>query len=311
MFDALQGFVTVSVPIVVGYLIAKLNVVTPQTAKQLNLLAVNALVPVLLFVIMSESEPQLLFSSLAMVSFLAAVAVFALYALVAGVIWRPGGSALTVGALAAGYTNAGNIGVPIAVHMLGNPALVAPIVLFQTGLFAPIGLAFLAVFAKRRDAAAGQPVSKAIVGAICSPIVIGSLTGVVVSATNWTVPLVAMEPIRLISGGAIPIMLIAFGMSLRDTPVLAKTSARGQAILVTAMKLLAMPLAAWALARFAFRLDPAAVYAVTAMAALPTAQNIFNYASRYESATILARDSVTLTTLGAAPMVFVVAALLG
>jgi predicted permease len=184
-------------------------------------------------------------------------------------------------------------------------------VLFQTGFFAPIGLALLAVFGKRRASGREAPVWKAIAGAISSPIVIGSLSGVVVSAADWTVPLVAMEPIRLIAGGAVPVMLIAFGMSLRDTPVLAKTSKRGQAILVTAVKLLAMPFAAWALARFAFGLDPAAVYAVTAMAALPTAQNVFNYASRYEASTILARDAVTLTTLGAAPMVFVVVALLG
>ncbi|MDR1634076.1 MAG: AEC family transporter [Bifidobacteriaceae bacterium] len=319
MFAALQGFVTVSVPIVVGYLIARFRVVTPQTAKQLNLLAVNALVPVLLFVIMSEAEPRLLFSSLAMTSFLAAVAVFAAYGLAAGLIWRPGGSALTVGALAAGYTNAGNIGLPIAMHMLGDPALVAPIVLFQTGFFAPIGLAVLAVFAKRRDSGPpavadkrlAAPVGKAIAGAIFSPIVIGSLTGVAVSATHWTVPLVAMEPIRLIAGGAVPIMLIAFGMSLRETPVLAKTSARGQVALITGMKLLVMPLTAWTLGRFVFGLDPAGVYAVTTMAALPTAQNVFNYSIRYDASPILARDSVTLTTLGAAPMVFVVAALLG
>ncbi|MDR1189554.1 MAG: AEC family transporter [Bifidobacteriaceae bacterium] len=311
MFDALQGFVTVSVPIVVGYLIARFRVVTPQTGKQLNLLAVHALMPVLLFVIMSESEPAVLFSRLAFTSFLAAVVAFLLYALVAGLAWRPGGSALTVGTLASGYTNAGNIGLPIAMHMLGNPALVAPIVLFQTGLFAPIGLAVLAVFAKRRDGGKGAPVWRAILGAICSPIVIGSLSGVAVSASGWTVPLVAMEPIRLVAGGAVPVMLIAFGMSLLGTPVMAKNSGRRQVALVAVVKLLAMPAAAWALGRFALGLDAAGVYAVTTMAALPSAQNVFSYASRYDSSPILARDAITVTTLGAAPMVFVVAALLG
>jgi predicted permease len=311
VFDALQGFVTVSVPIIAGYLIARFRVVTPETASQLNLLAVNALIPVLLFVIMSETDPGLLFSRLAMVSLLAALAAFALYALAAGLLWQPDGSALTVGALASGYTNAGNIGLPIALHMLGNPALVAPIVLFQTGLFAPIGLAFLAVFAKRRHAGGGTPAWKAIVGAICSPIVIGSLSGVAVSASGWTVPLVAMEPIRLIAGGGVPVMLIAFGMSLRGTPFLAKDSGRGQVFLVGVVKLLVMPAVAWALGSFVFGLGAADVYAVTTMAALPSAQNVFNYASRYESSPVLARDAITVTTLGAAPMVFVVAALLG
>ncbi|MDR1441192.1 MAG: AEC family transporter [Bifidobacteriaceae bacterium] len=310
MFDALQGFITVSVPIVLGYLIARFNVIAPETAKQLNLLAVTVLIPVLLFVIMSESDPRLLFSRMALVSFLAAAAAFLAYALIAGLAWRPGGAAVTVGALAAGYTNAGNIGLPIATHMLGDPALVAPIVLFQTGLFAPIGLAILAAFTKHDRAAGSLPVWKTILGAICNPIVIGSLSGMAVAATHWQVPLVVMEPVRLIAGGGIPVMLIAFGMSLRDTPVLAKNSPRRQIALISVIKLLAMPLAAWTLARFVFGLGPAAVYAVTAMAALPTAQNVFSYATRYEASPILARDAVTVTTLGAAPMVFIVAALL-
>jgi predicted permease len=311
VFEALQGFVTVSVPIVVGYLIARFRVITPESAQQLGLLAVNVLIPVLLFVTMAESEPRLLFSRLALASFLAAIAVFALYALVAGLIWRPGVAAVTVGALAAGYNNAANIGLPIAAHMLGDPALVAPIVLFQTALFAPVGLGILAVAAKRRDHGAGAPLWKAVAGAIGSPIVIGSLTGLAVSALGLTVPVVMMEPIRLVAGGAIPVMLIAFGMSLKQTPVLAKTAERGQIIFASAVKLLVMPVVAWALGRFVFGLDAAGVYAVTTMAALPTAQNVFNYASRYDTSVILARDSVTLTTLGAAPLVFVVAALLG
>jgi predicted permease len=311
VFDALQGFVTVSVPILVGYVIARFRVVTPESAKQLGLLAVNVLIPVLLFVTMAESDPRLLFSRLAFASFLAALVVFALYAVIAGLIWRPGGAAVAVGALAAGYTKAANIGLPIAAHMLGNPALVAPIVLFQTGFFAPIGLGILAVAAKRRDPETTVPLWKAVAGAIGSPIVVGSLTGLAVSALGLTVPLVAMEPIRLVAGGAIPVMLIAFGMSLNQTPVLAKTSYRGQILFASSMKLLVMPVVAWVLARFAFGLDPVAVYAVTTMATLPTAQNVFNYAVRYDASVILARDSVTLTTLGAAPLVFVVAALLG
>jgi predicted permease len=58
-------------------------------------------------------------------------------------------------------------------------------------------------------------------------------------------------------------------------------------------------------------LDAAGLYAVVTLAALPTAQNVFNVALRYDASVILARDAVTVTTLGAAPLVFVVAALLG
>ncbi|MDU0347482.1 AEC family transporter, partial [Actinomyces sp. MRS3W] len=45
-------------------------------------------------------------------------------------------------------------------------------------------------------------------------------------------------------------------------------------------------------------------------AALPTAQNVFMYASRYGVAKPLARDAVLLTTAGFVPVVLLAAAVL-
>ena len=43
---------------------------------------------------------------------------------------RPPGET-AVGAMASGYVNAGNLGIPIATYALGNAAEVAPSMLFQ------------------------------------------------------------------------------------------------------------------------------------------------------------------------------------
>jgi predicted permease len=50
--------------------------------------------------------------------------------------------------------------------------------------------------------------------------------------------------------------------------------------------------------------------AITVIAALPTAQNVFVIATRYERATILARDSIFLSTLLCVPVVLVASSLL-
>ena len=76
------------------------------------------------------------------------------------------------------------------------------------------------------------------------------------------------------------------------------------------MKLVVMPLAAWALAVFVFRLDAAGVFAIVILAALPTAQNVFNYAQRYRVAEPIARDAVFATTILAVPAMIAIAALL-
>lgn len=71
-----------------------------------------------------------------------------------------------------------------------------------------------------------------------------------------------------------------------------------------------MPLVAFVVGRFVFGLDGHALFAATALAALPTAQNVFNYAARYDTGQVLARDTILVTTVTAIPVLIVIAATL-
>ena len=59
----------------------------------------------------------------------------------------------TIGALNSLYLNSNNIGLPIATYILGNPALVAPILVMQQAVFTPIGLTVLDVTTKGKVSA--------------------------------------------------------------------------------------------------------------------------------------------------------------
>ena len=47
-----------------------------------------------------------------------------------------------------------------------------------------------------------------------------------------------------------------------------------------------------------------------ALASLPTAQNIYNYAARYQTGVVLARDTVLVTTIAAVPVLLLASILL-
>jgi predicted permease len=81
-------------------------------------------------------------------------------------------------------------------------------------------------------------------------------------------------------------------------------------LLASTLKLLVMPLAAWAIGHFVFVLDGLDLFAVVVLAALPAAQNVFNYAQRYGRGVVMARDIVLITTVASVPVLLVVAALL-
>ena len=306
MIDILTGFAVIALAVFVGYIAGRTGVLGPGARPMLARLNFNVLAPFLLFSVLATADVGALFSVLLPVSAIAAVAMMLAYSIVALLIWRRGLARTTIGALASGYVNGNNFGIPIAVYMLGDAAYSAPIVLLQLLIFAPVALAVLGARVEGRTSAL------AIVrSTFTNPIIIGSLAGVLVAVSGLELPPIVLEPIELIGHAAVPLMLIAYGLSLHGQRLLEAGPGRRDVWLASALKLLAMPAVAWALGRFAFGLDGIELYAVTVLAALPTAQNVFVFAQRYETAEVVARDTVFLTTLGSVPVLFAVALLLG
>jgi predicted permease len=77
------------------------------------------------------------------------------------------------------------------------------------------------------------------------------------------------------------------------------------------LKIAAMPLIVWALGRFVFGLEGQHLLASVIMAALPTAQNVFLFASPYGRGVTMARDVILCTTVLSAGALLAVAWLLG
>ena len=109
---------------------------------------------------------------------------------------------------------------------------------------------------------------------------------------------------------AVPAVLLAYGVSLRFGPLPGTGASAAEIAFITALKVVVQPAAAYVLARLVLDLEGTALLAVTLLAALPTAQNIFVHATRYDRAVIVARDSIFLTTVLSVPVLIVITALL-
>ena len=130
--------------------------------------------------------------------------------------------------------------------------------------------------------------------------------------TGAQLPELVLAPIELISGASIPAMLLAFGISLVGSkPLDPGTGRRADVLIGSLAKLVIHPLIAWLLAAFVFRLPTEMIVAAVIMAGLPTAQNIFVTASRYEHGVVIAKDTVLMTTICAIPLMMALALLLG
>ncbi len=309
--SVLAGFAVIAIIIAAGRLLGKLEVLGEAPERQLSLLVFYLLTPALLLHALATTDVTVLFSSRLWVSAASALTIAALYYLIVRVFWRRSMSDATVGALASSYVNSSNLGIPIAVFVLHDTSYVAPLLLFQIILFSTIALTALDVAESRERTGPKQPLWRTAVTPLLNPIVMGALIGLVISLTRWHPPDWLMSPVKLLGDASVPMALLVFGLSLGGVRVLAKGEApRRDIALATALKMIAMPVLAWAMSRFLFGQSGHALFAQTVTAALPTAQNVLVYALRYDRGVILARDSGLITTALSIPAIMLIALLL-
>ncbi|MER5265646.1 AEC family transporter [Actinosynnema sp. NPDC002837] len=309
MNAVLSGFATLVAVIAVGWIAGRARVLGEGAAGVLSRLSYFIATPALLLLTLADADPSVMLSPTLVATAGSAVVCALVYLVVAWWRWRPRAGHLATGALATSYVNAGNLGIAIAVYVLGDASLVAPVLLFQVLVLAPIGLTVLAA---SRDAGPGGP-SRAhlLTQPFRTPLVIGCALGLALSALDWMPPAPVLRPVELLADLAVPAALLAYGASLHGAPRPASGGTAGQVWLVVALKTAAQPVLAYALGRWVLHLDDPALLAVTIASALPTAQNVFVYATAYDRGTELARDAVLITTVLSVPVLAGIAVALG
>ncbi len=300
MISALSGFALIGLIVLAGWLAGRFAGLPAETEAVLARLVYTVMTPCLLFTSVSGAHPGVLLSEPLIVSTVAALACFGLHLMI--VRGRDLGPRV-LGALAAGYTNAGYIGIPVATYVLGDAALVVPIVMLQLLVITPTALTLLEV------ATTGHASwRRTLTAPLRNPLIVAVLLGLVSAVTGVHLPSVLAHPVTSIGAAAVPVVLIAYGMSLRGERVLADGPDRRGTIVAVALKTAGMPAIAFLLAA-ALGLDHRAIYAVTVLAALPTAQNIFVYAQRFRTGLTLVRDAIFLSTALCVPVLLLLTVL--
>ncbi|WP_213815357.1 AEC family transporter [Glaciihabitans sp. dw_435] len=305
MGGVLTGFGIIGAIILIGYIVGRTGILGEHQRFVLSRLVFFVLSPCLLFTVLADADVHTLFSKTLAVSSIAAILSCLIFAAVAIFVWRRPAGDVVIGSAASGYVNANNIGIPVAVYLLGDPALSAPVVLLQLLVLAPVILTILDV-----TTTGTASLGRILLQPVKNPLIIGSALGVLLSVTNIHLPAPVMEPFRLIGAASVPVVLISFGMSLHGQKLLEAGSNRRDVILASVIKLVVMPVIAWFFGHFVFGLEGTPLFAVVMLAALPSAQNVLNYAQRYDRGETLARDTVLVTTVGSVPVLMLAAVLL-
>ena len=371
MADVVAGLAVFGAVIAVGWLLVRTRAVPADADGVLTRVCFFAATPALLVTTLSRADLTAVLSRSTAVAVAAELtAIVSAWCLHRLVLRRPTAEA-TIGALASGYVNAANLGIPVAVLVLGDAATIAPILLLQLLVLTPATFTVLDAVTRR-----GNPSRLATLTLpLRNPLLWGVVAGTAanlggVNLTEWGGGHPA-QGLEMLGRVAVPLMMLALGMSLAGAPrplrnpapeeaspspqgspaqsarqgqepPVAEAGSEAHAIdtaggrpprveeepahgatstsqrgadrhsglwLAVGWKLAVMPGLAVVFG-LAAGLSGAQLLAPVVTAALPTAQNVFMYASRYGAAKDLARDAVLLTTAGFVPVVLLAAALL-
>lgn len=306
MGGVVSGILIVASVIAVGYFAVRYKVLAPDVQSALTRTAFYITNPALLFTVVGESDIRAALGVDAPLALLSAAVIGLLYCLLSFLFFRRPVAETAVGAMASSYANANNIGIPVSLYAVGTAQHVAPVLLVQLLIMAPFYLSVLGV-------AGGSRISwkRMLLQPFSNPMIIASGLGVVMALTGWDAPELVQKPIDMLAGAAVPMVLLAFGMSLAGKAPLQKGDGRVETVVATTLKVAGMPVVVWVLGRFVFGLEGQHLLASVIMAALPTAQNVFLFASPYGRGMTMARDVILCTTVLCIVALVVVAWLLG
>jgi malonate transporter and related proteins len=301
----LAGFATIGIIIGLGFLLAQLKILDATAQGVLTRIAYYVASPALMVTVLGGTDVHRLLSANLIASLASVVVAATIAVLLARLLWKREAGDTVIAAFCSAYVNAGNLGLPIAAYALGDAALVAPMLLAQLIILQPTGLAVLDAITHEPspDISRRRALLIRLTRPLRNPLAVGSLVGLTLALTGIKLPVIINAPLTLVGGIAVPSMLLAYGVSLRVGPRPGAGEPPIQVGMLVLLKLVVQPIAAYLIGAYAVGLEGRDLLAVTVIAALPTAQNVFTLAMRYDRGVTLARDTIFVATLLSVPVI--------
>ncbi|MFC4145299.1 AEC family transporter [Micromonospora mangrovi] len=283
----LAAFVPIWTLTALGWLAGRRRLLGDDAEAVLGGFVFHLAMPAALFTALSRTP--LVFHARALAAFAIGTTVTMAVAFALAVRARRTTGEATIGAMAAGYVNSANLGIPVALQVVGDAAFLTEVLLFQVLVVTPVLLVLLDRGAGRRL----RPV-RLFTLPLRNPVIAGPALGALCSGLGWHPPAVVAGPLALLGAAAVPSALVTLGLSLTGggpPPV----GAGGEVAVLTGLKLVGQPLVAW-LAGLAAGVASTPLLALVVCAALPTAQNTYLFAREYASGAAVARWTVIVST---------------
>lgn len=292
----LETILMLFVLIGLGYL-GKRTVLQGHSMAPLNLFVFYFAVPALLFNSVYKLSIDSIFQPLAMLAFLLAVVATALIAAFGCALFfsERNKEVLVIRALNGTFSNYAYMGIPVVFGLLGEEAYGAMICIILLGNVFQIGGTQFLIESMRQEGQGIRQLLKILDKALLrSPIFIPTLLGVIVSATQISLPGVLVNSLAMLAPATVPVALFCLGASLEFKTL---KDSKIELFWLVLIKLLVHPLLTWLSFKAIGVDDQSWLMAAVLLAALPTGALAHVMAARYDVKEKETSLTVVLSTL--------------
>jgi malonate transporter and related proteins len=281
--------------IVTGWFVGYTGYLSRTLSDGLIHFAYNIAMPALLIVTIAQEPSRSLINWRFLVAF--GGGSLLCFLLVFGIMSIRGAGSLasrTMHGMAASMTNTGFVALPLLQAIYGPravlPAAIATV--FVAVVMFPTAVILLEV--GQRDAHGSRtPAMVTVKHIVVNPMVLSTLLGMLLSVLDLRLPGPVTAYLGILADALTPCALFAIGLGLSIDGLRANI---GRASVLSAVKLILMPLMVYGLSRW-LGLDPLYTIAAVICGAVPTAKTAYILAGEYHCEEMMVASTVSLTTL--------------
>ena len=278
-----------------GYLAGRRGLLGAAATDSLNAFVVWMALPALLF----QAMAQITWAEIRQPGYIAASAIA--IAMVFGISFltdrrqkrRLADASIT--SLAAAYGNAGYMGIPLCIMVLGEASL--PAVIIVTLLTACVLFAFSITLVEidlQRSPTLGATLRKVALAVVRNPLVCAPVAGLAVSGAGLTLPGPVLQFTNLLGAAASPCALVTIGLFLSQGST---SNHRGTVWRIVWLKLIVHPLLAFVLVTWVFDMPAMWASAAILLAALPVGTGPFMVAKLYGREPAVTSEATLISTV--------------
>ena len=283
--------------ILLGYLVARKNIITEEAVSGMMIYIQYIAVPMLLFRSFATTKiADSLTVELFIAYYLPAIIIFGIGFLLGKLLAKQHAADAAVSGSAAAFANTVLVGIPLVQSVGGNEIILFAVLAFHSSLL--LALLFFVV----QVLSESEPSLKRFVRRFFTPVIVAALCGVLWQQFIGELPLPLDRFTAIIASSTGGVALFALGCSLSRRQSTELVNWRGKALLMSliGLKAVAFPALVWTLSVFVFKLSTGAVFVLTLIAALPTGISPWVIAERYARNSFFAASTATLSTLASA-----------